>query len=87
MRIIEIFITFQNSTLQYMNSKDAKLRETSYSVLSQVVIAAQQSSGEVIDELDFFLLSNKLFEKMAASAEDNASKCKEIFNFVVKSCL
>uniref|UniRef100_A0A0P6IJU2 non-specific serine/threonine protein kinase n=1 Tax=Daphnia magna TaxID=35525 RepID=A0A0P6IJU2_9CRUS len=72
-------VVIKNSTLQYMNSKDAKLRETSYSVLSQVVIAAQQSSGEVIDELDFFLLSNKLFEKMAASAEDNASKSKMEF--------
>ncbi|KAI9558578.1 hypothetical protein GHT06_015366 [Daphnia sinensis] len=76
-------VVIKNSTLQYINSKDAKLREASYSVLSQVVIAAQLSSGEVIDELDFFLLSNKLFEKMAASAEDNASKSKMEFLMLI----
>jgi hypothetical protein len=58
----------------YINSKNAKIRGASYCVLCQVVIAAQTTPTELLEELNFPALSNMLFEKMAASSDDSSSK-------------
>lgn len=68
------FIYVKNSALVYLNSKNSMIRGASYFVLCQVVIAAQTTSTEILEKLNLPALSNMLFEKMAASSDDNSSK-------------
>ncbi len=57
-----------------MNSKNSKIRGACYFVLCQVVITAQTTPTEILEELNLPAFSNMLFEKMATSSDDSSSK-------------
>ena len=55
-----------------MNVKDSKLRQMSYSNLCHIVyLAAQLSSGLIVDELKLPTLFEQLFLKMCQSADSS----------------